>query len=378
MKDLNIGEQIQKVKNKPHDAKSLSFDDPHLEAKLFPHLFPYGKGSWKKKSYTITLGAYNKMRLNNVDRRWANDRFYLYFTFYRSMKNRILFSNKALSTNKKRDKPLTASDINSSSEQYYRYGTLLPATITGSKSYMKKKWLRLLAIVCAQGPGDLFLTLTANDSWDVLKTILQQYENNSTILNPIDVSEYFFKRFEALHDIFQGKKSVFGEVQNWWYRVKSQNRGALHIHMILWIKEGTIPDNVIVAELPRGDDEDSQHLRELVQKFQVHTCRPNRCFRTTSGKVITRCKYGFPQKLQNKDGIDKDGIRFEYKRTELEDRYIVPYNPYALQMWDAHIYIMRITSNGLDRYLVKYIAKEEPTFGLYVVAQNEVQKYLQT
>ena len=53
------------------------------------------------------------------------------------MKNRILFSKKALSTNKKQDKPLTASDINSSSEQYYRYGTLLPATITGSKSYMK-------------------------------------------------------------------------------------------------------------------------------------------------------------------------------------------------------------------------------------------------
>ena len=93
--------------------------------------------------------------------------------------------------------------------------------------------------------------------------------------------------------------------------------------MILWIKEGSIPDNVIVAELPRGNNEDSQHLRELVQKFQVHTCRPNRCFCTTSGKVITRCKYGFPQKLQNKDGIDRDGIRFEYKRTEQEDRYIV-------------------------------------------------------
>ena len=41
---------------------------------------------------------------------------------------------------------------------------------------MKRKWLQLLAIVCAKGPGDLFVTLTANDSWDVLKSILQQYE----------------------------------------------------------------------------------------------------------------------------------------------------------------------------------------------------------
>ena len=39
---------------------------------------------------------------------------------------------------------------------------------------------------------------------------------------------------------------------------------------------------------------------------------------------------------------------------------------------------MKITANSLDWYLVKYIAKEEPTFGLYVVAQNEVQKYLET
>ena len=46
--------------------------------------------------------------------------------------------------------------------------------------------------------GDLFLASTANDSWDVLKTILQQCENNSTVLHPINVNEHFFK---SLHDI---------------------------------------------------------------------------------------------------------------------------------------------------------------------------------
>lgn len=61
---------------------------------------------------------------------------------------------------------------------------------------------------CAcQGPGDLFVTLTVNDSWDVLKSILQQYENSSKIKHPGDVSEYFFKRFEAIYDILQSRKS---------------------------------------------------------------------------------------------------------------------------------------------------------------------------
>ena len=133
IKDINIGEQIQKNENKLHNPRPLSFEDPHLEAKLFPHLFPHGKGSWRKESNAITLGAYHRMRLNNVDRCWANDRHYLYFTFDRTMKNRIIFSNKALSTNEKREKEVTAGDISNTPENYYKYGTLLPATVTGSK-----------------------------------------------------------------------------------------------------------------------------------------------------------------------------------------------------------------------------------------------------
>ena len=70
---------------------------------------------------------------------------------------------------------------------------------------MKKKWLQLLSIVCEKGPGDIFLMLTANDSWATLKCILAQYPNPSLVLHPVDVSEYFFKRFYALHDVFQGK-----------------------------------------------------------------------------------------------------------------------------------------------------------------------------
>ena len=36
------------------------------------------------------------------------------------------------------------------------------------------------------------------------------------------------------------------------------------------------------------------------------------------------------------------------KRTNEEDRYVVPHNPYALEMWDAHMCVMKIKSNDLD------------------------------
>ena len=57
---------------------------------------------------------------------------------------------------------------------------------------------------------------------------------------------------------------------------------------------------------------------------------------------------------------------------------VVPYNPYTLPLWDAHVCAMKITSKCLDCYLVNYIAKEEPTFGLHIVEQDEVQWYLET
>jgi hypothetical protein len=44
-----------------------------LEAKLFPHLFPYGKGSWYWQQNALTIGKYHKMRLMHVDRRSANN-----------------------------------------------------------------------------------------------------------------------------------------------------------------------------------------------------------------------------------------------------------------------------------------------------------------
>jgi hypothetical protein len=58
------------------EAQVLSYGDEHLEEKLFPHLFPYGKGSWYWEKNALTIRKYHKMRLVHVDRRWANDRFY--------------------------------------------------------------------------------------------------------------------------------------------------------------------------------------------------------------------------------------------------------------------------------------------------------------
>jgi hypothetical protein len=45
----------------------------------------------------LTIGKYHKMRLMHVDRiRWANDRFYPFFTFDRNIKQRLFLPKMLL------------------------------------------------------------------------------------------------------------------------------------------------------------------------------------------------------------------------------------------------------------------------------------------
>ena len=78
--EFNIWTQTEKAKSSVQSSKPkaapLSYEDPDLEAKLFPHLYPYGTGSWRKEYQAITLGAFHKMRLHHADCSWANDCYY--------------------------------------------------------------------------------------------------------------------------------------------------------------------------------------------------------------------------------------------------------------------------------------------------------------
>jgi hypothetical protein len=89
-----------------------------------------------------------------------------------------------------------------------------------------------MAIINNNGLPDLFITLTANDSWQGLEQKLNNYEDTLPLHHPVDVSEYFFQRLHIL--ISQIKKGLLGKCLNYWYRIELQNRGALHVHMLIW------------------------------------------------------------------------------------------------------------------------------------------------
>ncbi|VDI27033.1 Hypothetical predicted protein [Mytilus galloprovincialis] len=312
----------------------LYSSDNNLEANIFPHLFPDGSGSWSRQKN----GQYHKHRLLHLDRRWANDKLYLFFAFDRNMKERILkYPNIPTMSNANRPANVTAKEVSNTKNSYDKYSKVLPATVTGSKAFWRKKWLDLVAMVRQLGPADLFVTLTANDSWKELKTILSQYDNPQSILHPVDTTEYFFKRFNSIKPLLFGSSSVFGKVKDHWYRIEAQNRGALHVHCLIWLESKIESEQLISAQIPTQTDIFSKQLATMVRDFQIHNCRPNRCFRSAKGLATTQCKYGFPYKQRETDGYDEEGMRYEYKRTSINDTRVVPYNPYILYAWNAHI-----------------------------------------
>lgn len=168
--------------------KLLSSDE-NLEAKLFPHLFPDGKGSWSKQNFAYTLGQYHKHRLLQIDRRLANDKLYLCFAFDRNMKYRILsYPHIPNLSNANKKKNVTVAEISKNQSGYNNFSKALTASVTGSKSLWKKKWLDLVVLVGHPGAADLFVTLTANDKWHGLKKILSKYKQPQSILHPVDTT----------------------------------------------------------------------------------------------------------------------------------------------------------------------------------------------
>ena len=56
-------------------------------------------------------------------------------------------------------------------------------------------------------------------------------------------------------DIILDKKyGPLGTVIDYAVKKEYQKRGGLHWHILFWVEPGTIPDDVISAELPRSSD----------------------------------------------------------------------------------------------------------------------------
>ena len=110
--------------------------------------------------------------------------------------------------------------------------------------------------------------------------------------------------------------------------------------------------------------------------LQHKVCYPSRCFKGSHGKVLSKCKYGFPFDVpQGSVSLDEDGVRYLYMRRHSEDKYVVPYNPEIAILWGAAHNVQIVSKHGFE---AKYISKPEPSLKIKLPEKcSEPQNFLE-
>ena len=386
---------------------SVQYGQEHLLEKTFPHLFPYGEGGWYYKCL-LGFSQFTKIRLLDPRGHFAKDTNFPFFMFDYMTKIRLrAYIARKLVTTSKLEESLTAGKVIAAdkpiSDTYASYGTEVPRVVPGSKQYWKSFGFDLVAMTDQLGIPDFFVTLSPNDNWPHIQSTIKKGwgasadpsefedlsckpDNEASVgSNPLESVLGAEKRFSTMMDILLDKKcGPLGVVIDYAVKKEYQKRGGLHWHLLFWVESGSSPDDVISAELPRSGDitnVQAQYARKMVQRYQMHReCYPERCFKGYAGKILTKCKYGFPFKVpQLAEELDEDGIRYLYTRRCKEDQLVVPYNLEILLFWGASMNIQHVARHGFEMYLAKYISKPESSFNVKLSENcSAPERYLRT
>jgi hypothetical protein len=183
--------------------------------------------------------------------------------------------------------------------------------------------------------------------------------------------------------IYNKENNHFGDVFGYFIRAEYQKRGAVHYHILLWSSGNYDPATVVTAEVQRGEDPHALRMRNLVMKYQIHSCGPvcrkesllrNRKRQDRNTHI---CRNGFPFHICYEEYNDLEGRRIFYIRRREEDRRVVPYNMELLAFAQSHVNVQKINEYMLVEYLTKYVSKPEPLANVKVPAKaGAVQRYM--
>ena len=233
--------------------------------------------------------------------------------------------------------------------------TILPASVIGSPRYMKALMQDSIALCRRFGKPDYFITFTCNPKWP---EILEQLEYGETPTDRPDIVArlYYIKLKALLDDLLN--QYVLGAVSAYTYVIEYQKRGLPHAHILLIVAPSyrigsdAVLDRTIRADIPPEGVE--QRLRECVLKHMLYSCG-DRCQDPNTKK----CSKGFPKAARDTTLWLTDGGYPAYKRlfSDPNNINVVPYNPYLLLKFNAHINVELYSSVKSIQYLYKYVIK---------------------
>ncbi|KAG6663118.1 hypothetical protein CIPAW_02G003800 [Carya illinoinensis] len=213
---------------------------------------------------------------------------------------------------------------------------ILPSSFIGGPRDMRKRYMEAMALVQRYGKPDIFLTMTCNPNWQEISNELRLHEESQN--RPDLVARVFRAKLEELKDrLF--KQQIFGKVSAYVYVIEHQKRGLPHAHFLIILQRNWklyAPesfDEIVSAEIP--DKNTNLHL---------HNARSD------------------------------NGITVKLRGHNLDNRWVVPYNPYLLAIFDCHINVEICSTIKVVKYLYKYIYKGHDRVAFNLVSKQTNQQ----
>lgn len=217
---------------------------------------------------------------------------------------------------------------------------ILPSSYTGGPRYMNLRFQDAMALARHFHGFDIFLTMTCNPNWpEIINELLP---GQSTSDRPDLVVRVFHLYKEKLLEELT-EKSIIGVVQAHVHCIEFQKRGLPHMHLLLNLERLYRPlrpvdvDLLIRATWP--DPNTEPRLFEIVKRCMIHgPC--GSMDRNASCMKDGKCSKQYPKTFQDEtlmttDGYPiyarpDDGRKYEVRGCMLDNRWIVPYNPYIV------------------------------------------------
>ncbi|KAJ9551807.1 hypothetical protein OSB04_015852 [Centaurea solstitialis] len=246
---------------------------------------------------------------------------------------------------------------------------VLPATFIGGPRDMRRRYLDVMTLVQDEGKPDLFITVTCNPKWP---EILSELLPGQTLQDRPDLFARVFRaKLEDLKDqLFN--KHILGIVEAYVYVVEFQKRGLPHAHFLLIMAHGhkmTNPDHydrIVCAEIP--DPTNHLQLHRLVVTHMMHgPCghlrRSSPCMEGEPSKCHSRYPRQFSDTTTHADDSyplyrrRNNGMEVHIRGSTLDNRWVVPYNPKLLMMFNCHVNVEACSSITSVKYIFKYVYK---------------------
>ena len=363
-------------------GQAMTNDEPEQEMLLFPCLYPWGTGAWQRADQSLhersisTLASNAKLKLNNIVSHFRDDYYWPHYIYMRIEETRIFqhrqrimssYHKRRVANRLTRRELLQQSNYSANMILNESITRIVPASIRTGDEFFINAEAKIRAMIRGFGYPHLFITLTFSEGWKSYLQLLRTTGNLDPLPSnrPWEAVQFYYRRYQNLKDklLRNRKLSGFGAMREFAERHEFQQRGAIHTHSLLWVQKplsDLISEEFIRADLPDATTEPELH--QLVIRHQIHTCSGQLCRKDCNDAI--QCRKGFPADLSSHTHQKAGELRFTYKQLNDADRWVVPYAPRILLIWDAHCNVQYCTSGGLAKYISKYVTKPEPK-GIY-------------